>query len=85
MSPALLLRLVVNLSSAQTAFKANKSVLVGVPEDTEWSFELYYRLMLEEGKLQVTPHLLFVIDPGGGINWVDDTLVILGLRVFVPF
>jgi hypothetical protein len=65
--------------------KANKSVLVGVPEETEWSFELYYKLMLEGGKLQVTPHLLFVIDPGGGINWVDDTLVILGLRVFVPF
>ena len=65
--------------------KANKNVLVGIPEDTEMTFELYWKLMLEDGKLQVTPHIMYVMDPGGGIGWIDDSLVILGLRIYVPF
>ena len=65
--------------------KANKTVLVGIPEDTEMTFELYYKFMLEDGKLQITPHIMYVMDPGGGINWVDDSLFIIGLRIFVPF
>ena len=65
--------------------KANDTVLVGIPEDTEMTFELYYKFMLEEGKLQITPHIMYVMDPGGGINWTDDSLFIIGLRIFVPF
>lgn len=65
--------------------KANKTVLVGIVEDTEMTIELYWKFMLEDGKLQITPHLIYVADPGGGIGWIDDSLVILGLRIYVPF
>jgi len=65
--------------------KANDTVLLGIPEDTEMTFEFYWKLMLEEGKLQVTPHIMYVMDPGGGINWIDDSLFIIGLRIYVPF
>jgi len=54
------------------------------PEDVEIHFELYYKAMLEGGKLQVTPHVMFVTDPGGGTG-VMDALWIVGLRLFVPF
>lgn len=66
--------------------QANEDVLVGVPESTEVTLEIYYKLMLEGGKLQVTPSLMFVSDPGGGLPpWDDDVLFILGVRVYVPF
>jgi hypothetical protein len=65
---------------------ANDTVVVGIPETTEVIVEVYYKLMLEGGKLQVTPHFMFVSDPGGGLPpWQDDTLFILGVRVHVPF
>jgi len=65
---------------------ANKNVLIGIPQDTEVTVEFYYRYLLEDGKLQITPHLMFVNDPGGNAApWRDDLLVILGLRVHVPF
>jgi hypothetical protein len=65
---------------------ANDSVLVGIPEDTEITVEVYYRYMMEDGKLQITPHLIFVTDPGGNASpWQDDQLFILGLRIHVPF
>lgn len=65
---------------------ANTNVLVGVPEDLEFTLELYYKLMLEAGKLQVTPGLMIVTDPGGGLApWQDDVLFILGVRIHVPF
>lgn len=54
------------------------------PEDVEFHLEIYYRAMLEGGKLQVTPHLMYVSDPGGG-NGVMTALWILGVRIFVPF
>ena len=65
---------------------ANDAVLVGVPEDVEFTLELYYRYMAEDGNLQVTPHLLIVTDPGGNVApWADDLLIVLGVRVHVPF
>lgn len=65
---------------------ANDTVLAGIPEQTEFTLELYYRYMMEEGKLQITPHLLIVTDPGGSAApWDDDLLVILGVRLYVPF
>jgi len=65
--------------------QANEDVLV-VPESTEVTLEIYYKLMLEGGKLQVTPSLMFVSDPGGGLPpWADDVLFILGVRFYVPF
>ncbi len=66
--------------------QANEDVLIGAPETTEVTLEIYYKLMLEGGKLQVTPSLMFVSDPGGGIPpWQDDVLFILGVRFYVPF
>ena len=65
---------------------ANDTVLVGIPEDTEFTIEVYYRYMMEDGKLQITPHLMIVTDPGGNLSpWQDDTLFILGIRIHVPF
>ncbi|MGQ0613527.1 MAG: carbohydrate porin [Planctomycetaceae bacterium] len=55
------------------------------PEDTELTIEVYYRLVSEGGKFQVTPHLMFISDPAGGVGWTEDTLFILGVRLFVPF
>jgi hypothetical protein len=68
----------------------DSDVVGAVPEDTEFSFELYYRLAMANGKVWVTPHLIFVSNPGGGDiasggSFADDTLFILGLRVYVPF
>jgi len=64
---------------------ANDAV-TSAPEDTEVTIELYYRYMAEDGKLQITPHLIIVSDPGGNASpWEDDLLVILGLRLHVPF
>jgi hypothetical protein len=55
-------------------------------EDTELTVEIYYRYVLENGKLQVTPSLQLIRDPGGGAApWQDDLLLLLGLRIFVPF
>jgi hypothetical protein len=54
------------------------------PEDTELHLEIYWRLMFEESRLQVTPHVIAVTDPNGGLA-TNDQLWILGLRIFVPF
>lgn len=63
----------------------NDNVLVA-PHDTEITIEIYYKLMLEGGKLQVTPELMVVTDPGGGVPpWEDSVLFILGVRFYVPF
>ena len=65
--------------------QANEDVLV-VPESTEVTLEIYYKLMLEGGKLQVTPSLMVISEPGGGLPpWTDDVLFILGVRFYVPF
>jgi len=58
-------------------------------KDTEFAFELYYRIALAGGKVWVTPDFMFVIDPGGGQipngAFADSSLFILGCRVYVPF
>ncbi len=64
--------------------------IAGVAEDTEFAFELYYRLAMANGKVWVTPNMIFVMDPGGGDianggSFADDTLFILGVRVHIPF
>jgi hypothetical protein len=69
---------------------SDEDVVGVVPEDTEFSFEIYYRLAMANGKVWVTPHLIFVMDPGFGTianggTFSDDTLFILGLRVYIPF
>jgi hypothetical protein len=45
---------------------------------------------MANGKIWVTPHLLFVSSPGGGEivdggTFTDDALFILGVRMYVPF
>lgn len=68
------------------SFITTNDTVVALPEDTEFSLEVYYRYMAEDGKLQITPHLIFVSEPGGGqLVFGDDTLFILGLRIHVPF
>jgi len=66
----------------------NSNVLT-VTEDTEFGFEVYYRFALGDGKVFVTPHFMFIIDPGGGQApggfFVDDSLFIVGIRMHVPF
>jgi hypothetical protein len=65
---------------------ANDKTLVVLPEDTEFTLEVYYKYMMEDGKLQITPHLIYVSDPGGNLSpWQDDSLFIIGVRVHVPF
>ncbi|MEE8106354.1 MAG: carbohydrate porin [Planctomycetota bacterium] len=55
------------------------------PSDTETTFELFYRFTSEGGNLQVTPHFMLVSDAGGGLGWIDDTLLMLGLRIMAKF
>jgi carbohydrate-selective porin OprB len=65
---------------------ANDTVLAGIPEELEFTLEIYYRYVTEDGNLQITPHFMIVTDPGGNAApWADDTLIIAGVRVFVPF
>jgi len=57
----------------------------GVPENSETVIEIYYRYLEEDGKLQITPMVQFILDPGAGTFTEPDTLVLLGLRIHVPF
>lgn len=59
------------------------TTVMGAAAKDELVLELYYLFGLEEGKLQVTPYLQWVTDPGG-VSTADD-LWILGLRIHVPF
>jgi hypothetical protein len=63
------------------------SVVAGLPEDSELTLEVYYKYMMEGGKLQISPHVIVVQDPGGGSSaWgKEDMLVIVGIRIHVPF
>ncbi|MHC4972384.1 MAG: carbohydrate porin [Planctomycetota bacterium] len=68
----------------------NTTVTGPIPEDGEFMLEIYYRYTMEDGKLQITPHIMYVMDPGGGQiaqggSFTDDSLFILGLRIHVPF
>jgi len=63
----------------------NDNVTGTLPEDKELTIEVYYNFMVEDGKLQVTPHFMWIMDPNGDAFSCDDTLMILGVRVYVPF
>jgi len=60
----------------------------GISADLEFTIEVYYMYSAEDGKLQITPFLQFVSNPGGGTDtgiFADDTLFLLGVRIHVPF
>lgn len=61
-----------------------RAVLPTAPDNSETVIELYYRYMAEDGKLQITPMAQIILDPGAG-TFADDTLLMLGFRVHVPF
>jgi hypothetical protein len=63
---------------------ANDSVGGPYPEDLEITVEVYFKIMLEGGKMQVTPFVMYINEPGGGGS-INDTLFILGVRLHVPF
>jgi len=59
-------------------------------EDTELTLEVFYRMVMEGGKMHATFGFQVITDPGGGPNtfvpgWTDDTLFVLNVRLFVPF
>ncbi|MGQ0612848.1 MAG: carbohydrate porin [Planctomycetaceae bacterium] len=55
-------------------------------EESEITVEVYYKYVLEDGRLQLSPHVMFISNPGGRVApWADDALFLLGLRLFVPF
>lgn len=57
-----------------------------VPTGSEQILEIYYKFVEENGYLQITPFVQVVIDPGGnGTGWLDNTLIMLGIRIHVPF
>jgi carbohydrate-selective porin OprB len=47
--------------------------------------EIYYRYMCEDSKLQISPMVQFILDPGAGGFTDPDQLIVLGVRIFVPF
>ena len=65
----------------------NDEVVANSPEDSEFVLEVYYKYITENGKMQITPHVMWVNNPAGGNDgWAnEDSLWILGVRIFVPF
>jgi hypothetical protein len=61
--------------------QANGNV-VGAADD-EFTLEVYFRFSLEEGKLQITPFVMYIDSPAGSTG-VNDSLVIVGIRFHVP-
>jgi len=57
-----------------------------LPSKSEKLLEIYYKFVEENGYLQITPFIQFVSDPGGGgTGWLDNTLIMVGIRIHVPF
>ena len=63
----------------------NTAVTGPVAEDIEFTVEVYYRFATEGGKLQITPYIIYVKDPGGLMAGYAGDLVIIGIRIHVPF
>lgn len=63
------------------------SDVITTPKDSEFVIELYYKYITENGKMQITPHVMWISDPAaGGGGWAnEDSLWILGVRIHVPF
>jgi hypothetical protein len=57
----------------------------GTPENNEMVIEIYYRYLHEDGKLQISPVVQIILDPGAGAFADPNRLILLGVRVFVPF
>lgn len=75
-----------NVIGLAIALVQNNETVTGVlPEDLEITVEVYFRINLEGGKLQITPFVMFINEPGGGASVLNDTLFIIGFRVHVPF
>ena len=53
--------------------------------DTEMVIEAYYKYITADGKLQITPHLQYIGDPGVGATLTETSLFVLGVRIYVPF
>ena len=66
---------------------ANETVVGTAVEDSEFTFEIYYKYMADNGKMQITPHVIYISDPSGGDAGPSgtDNFFILGIRFFVPF
>jgi hypothetical protein len=62
-----------------------RATIVGAPENNEMVIEIYYRYMCEDSKLQISPMVQFILDPGAGGFTDPDQLIVLGVRIFVPF
>ena len=56
-------------------------------DNSELVVEVYYRYATENGKLQITPYVMFISDPGGNtLTWVGNRrFIIFGFRIHVPF
>ncbi len=68
---------------------ANDTVVGTAVEDSEFTLEIYYKYMTDNGKMQITPHIIFVSDPNGGEivgnASTTDSFFIIGIRFHVPF
>jgi carbohydrate-selective porin OprB len=53
--------------------------------DTEMVVEAYYKYVTEDGKMQITPHLQYIGDPGVGATLTETSLFVLGVRIYIPF
>ena len=79
---------VIGVAASILSLQQGSTLAAGIvssfPEDTEVHVEAYYRFSFEDGRLQITPHILFITDPGGGTSKFID-LTVIGVRVHVPF
>lgn len=65
---------------------ANEDVTGPLPSDSEWIVEAFYKYMAANGKLQITPSIQYIGNPGGeafGDN--ESSLFLLSIRFYVPF
>ena len=76
----------IGLAIANSNSSHFNPAIAGLPQDSEKTVEIYYTFMAEDGKLQITFDVQIVTDPGGnGTGWLDDTLVVISVRIHVPF
>jgi hypothetical protein len=64
---------------------ANRTVVTGATGDTEMVIEAYYKYITADGKMQITPHLMYIGDPGVGASLTETSLFVLGVRIYIPF
>lgn len=64
---------------------ANRTVVTGATEDSEMVVEAYYKYVTANGKMQISPHVQYISNPGVGSTYANTSLVILGVRIYIPF